>query len=79
MSKLFTIEANDDFIEIHLNDAGIDYLIKRLNSLKKYSENDHEHLFTSDLGGNEITNIKQNLDEKMKLMHHLKLVYWKDK
>lgn len=78
MGKLFTIEANDNIVEIHLNDEGVEFLMNRLNKLKKNSENEHEHLMTPDWGGNEITNIKQNLDEKIKLMHHLKLVYWKN-
>ena len=76
MNKLFTVEVSEDLVEIHLNDEGIDFLINRLSLLKKSRNNKHEHLMTPDWGGNEITNIKQNMDDKAKLVHHLKLAYW---
>ena len=78
MNKLFTVEVSNELVEIYLNDEGINILIDKLNSLKKSRNNEHEHLMTPDIGGNEITSIKQNLDSKMELIHHLKLVYWKD-
>jgi hypothetical protein len=77
MNKLFTVEVSEEMVEIHLNDEGIDFLIDRLKSLKN-RKNDHDHLMTQDWGGNEITNNKQNLNDRFKLMHHLKLIYWND-
>ncbi len=77
MDKLFTVEVSEDLVEIHLNNDGIDLLIDRLNFLKKSNKNVHAHLMTTEWGGNELTNVKQNSDEKFMLFNHLKLIYWK--
>ncbi|MEI6124527.1 MAG: Imm32 family immunity protein [Bacteroidota bacterium] len=80
MKKLLTVEFNKDreAVEIHLNDLGIDFLIRTLKSLQLSQQNDHDHLMTQEWGGQELTSERQNLDSNVQLINHLKIVYWKD-
>jgi len=75
MSRLLTVESDENSVKIHLNNEGIDFLVSELNSLKKNNVSDHSHFMTTDLGGNELTNIKQSDDDKTTLIHHLKLYF----
>lgn len=77
-NKLFTIEFDydHDIVEMHLNRYGIDDLIKILKKIKEENTQDHWHLMSTDWGGSELTNEKQNLDKKVHLINHLKIHYW---
>ena len=73
---LLSFERDENELEIHCNDAGIDRLINVLNRLKG-AKQEHIHLFTEDWGGaDELTNDKQNLDEKFKLVHKVTVRVW---
>lgn len=81
MEKLLTLEADlgKGLIELHLNKAGAEYLKSLLIKLIGVNTEDHLHLMTPDWGGNdELSNEKQSLDGNTKLLHHLKIVYWKE-
>jgi hypothetical protein len=80
MKKLFTIEIDrqGELIEMHLNKEGAVYLRDVLNRLIEINANDHLHLMTPDWGGNELSSDQQNLDSVIKIMHQLKIIYWKE-
>jgi len=77
--KIFTIEVDEPrtLVEMHLNKEGADYLRYILDNLIKRDENSDKHLMTPDWGGTELTSDPQNEGEGVKLVHHLKLLYWK--
>ncbi|MCD8042185.1 MAG: immunity protein 32 [Tannerellaceae bacterium] len=79
MKKVITIELDQqgETIELHLNKEGAEYLKNILNRLISNNQNDHLHLMTPDWGGNELTTDQQNLSATVKLLHQLKIVYWK--
>jgi len=79
MEKLFTIEWNqkEENVEVHLNESGITYLRNVLNKLVEANIQDHIHLMTPNWGGAELTQEKQNQSNDVKLINHLKIVYWK--
>ena len=80
MEKLLTVEFDNDskVVEIHLNDLGIDTLLKYLQSLKNNSVNDHHNLMSSSWGGKELSDEKQNEDNNVQFINHLKIIYWKE-
>lgn len=79
MERIFTVELNEkkELVEIHLNKEGASYLKDRLRQLIEADENSDDHLMTPDWGGGELTSAQQNTSENVKLVHHLKLLYWK--
>jgi hypothetical protein len=80
MTKLFTVEFDKkhEKVEIHLNSLGVDMLIGHLEALKKHGVTENVHLMTEDWGGNELTNERQNSDDNIQLINHLKVFYWAD-
>ena len=67
---------------IHLDLAGVNYLLKELSHLKVQLENNdcpHSHFFTEEWGGGELTNTKlaDQEDEKHQVQH-LKIYGWND-
>lgn len=78
--KLFTLEFSpeDDRLELHLNHQSIDELIALHNEIKEVGNNDHFHLMTPEWGGEELSGVKQNLNDSVKLINHLKIFFWKD-
>ena len=80
MEKLLTIElgGKDQIVEMHLNKLGSEYLRDILSKLIAENQNCDHHLMTPDWGGNELTSDQQNLKEGSKLIHNLKLFYWKE-
>ena len=67
---------------IHLDLAGVNYLLKELSHLKaQLEDNDcpHFHLFTEEWGGGELTSSKlpDQKDEKHQV-HHLKIYGWNE-
>ena len=80
MEKIFTIELDEKekTIELHLNQAGAEYLKNILERLISNNKSEHLHLMTPDWGGNELSSNQQNLSTDAELLHQLKVVYWKD-
>lgn len=80
MEKIFTIEFDkqDETIELHLNKVGAEYLKGVLDKLIYNNQNDHIHLMTPEWGGGELSADQQNLGDDIKLMHQLKIMYWKE-
>lgn len=79
MNRVITIELDpeQELIELHLNKEGAEYLKSILENLILKNDNQDIHLMTPDWGGDELSGIPQNNDECIKLIHHLKLMYWK--
>jgi hypothetical protein len=80
MEKILTLEFDekDEVIELHLNKKGAEFLLAIINSLISQDSNDHSHLMTSNWGGDELSSVKQNLGNDVKLLNHLKVIYWND-
>lgn len=80
MNRLLTLELNkqDESIEIHLNERGAEYLKSILDNLISHKQDEHIHLMTPNWGGKELSNDQQNLNDNIELLHHLKIMYWKD-
>lgn len=80
MEKVLTLELDQqgELIELHLNKAGAEYLKNVLVKLIENNQDEHLHLMTPDWGGDELSTEQQNLGEDMKLMHQLKIMYWKE-
>ena len=78
MEKLFTIELDQrhEILEIHLNKLGAEYLRNILSQLVSANKEEHVHLMTFDFGGDELSMEQQNLGSDVKLMNHLKIMYW---
>lgn len=81
---LLSVVTDEDGTQVfmHLDLAGINYLLKELGHLKAQLENNdcpHSHLFTEEWGGGELTNTKlaDQKDEKHQV-HHLKIYGWND-
>lgn len=80
MKKLFTFEldSEQELIELHLNREGAEYLKNILEKLILEKDNKDIHLMTPDWGGDELSSDPQNSNENIRLIHHLKLIYWKE-
>jgi hypothetical protein len=80
MDKMLTFEYSnsEERLELHLDEIGIRDLIGTLNSLLEQEGSDHEHLYTADWGGNDLTSEKMNNDNSFKLIKHVKIMHWKD-
>jgi hypothetical protein len=52
---VLSFELKEDELEIYLDEAGVDTLIKKLELLKKQKLPAHDHLQTPAWGGNELT------------------------
>lgn len=78
--KIFTLEFDTEskMLELHLDKTGAQYLRDLLNHLLAKGVQEHQHLMTSDLGGEELTLDKQNQSSHSILLHHLKIMYWND-
>ena len=80
MEKVFTIEFDQkgETIEFLFNKAGAEYLRNILDRLISNNQNEHFHLMTPNWGGNELSTNQQNLSADIKLINHLKIVYWNE-
>lgn len=80
MEKIFTVELDQqgEAIELHINKTGAEYLKNILEMLISNNQDNHLHLMTPDWGGNELSSGQQNLDKDIKLIHQLKVMYWKE-
>lgn len=79
MEKLFTLELdqNDETIELHLNKVGAEFLRNVLSKLIDNNQECDHHFMTPDWGGKELSSDQQNLSPEIKLLHQLKIVYWR--
>lgn len=77
-NKIFTVEYNDndECVEIHIDKNGALELLDILNQCIKSSQNDHFHLLAPSWGGQELTDTMQNIDDSIKPISHLKIIYW---
>jgi hypothetical protein len=66
-------DPKSELIELHVDEAGIDYLIQLLNTLREYDTNDI-HLFTQAWGGDGLDSDPQNLD--LPVTNQLKIMKW---
>lgn len=80
MKKILTVELDQrgELIELHLNKPGAEYLKNLLVRLIEENQDEHLHLMTPNWGGDELSEAQQNSGENMKLMNHLKIMYWED-
>lgn len=72
---LLTVERDRSApcVEIHLDDEGIDFLIRQLAALR--GRRDHSHLFTPSWGGNQLTEDTGSANE---VIHKLTIYVWPD-
>ncbi len=80
MQKILTLEFDQqkELIELHLNKKGAEFLRSVITELIDNDTVSDHHFMSSDWGGNELNSDQQNLSDGMKLIHHLKILYWKD-
>jgi hypothetical protein len=72
-----------DVVYIHANKAGLETLarvIERLKTKLEKGECDHDHLFTEEWGGHELTTTMLDPERKegCKQVHHVKIYSWND-
>jgi YD repeat-containing protein len=75
-NRLIQIEWNSDGkrVEIHLNDAGIDYLASLLDHLRSEAAPNDIHLMTPSWGGNELSEGEHPGNNDV--VNHLKIFKW---
>ncbi len=72
------MDKQDEIIEMHFNKVGAEYLRNILDKLISKDKKDYLHFMSSDWGGEELSSHKQNLSTDVKLLHQLKIMYWKE-
>ena len=70
-----------DIVYIHANKAGLEQLsqvVERLKAKLEKGDCDHDHLFTEEWGGHELTASMLNAEQKenCKQVHHIKIYSW---
>lgn len=80
MEKVITIELDQqgERVELHLNKKGAEFLRDVLTKLIENNTDCDHHFMTPDWGGDELSSDQQNLDDDIKLIHHLKILYSTD-
>lgn len=80
MKKVLTIEYSEEgeTVELHLNKKGAEFLRNYLSQLIEKNSDSDSHWMTSDWGGDELSDDQQNLNYDIKLINHLKIMYWED-
>ncbi len=81
MKKVLTIEYSEKekMVELHLNKKGAEFLRNYLSQLIEKNSDSDSHWMTPDWGGDELSEDQQNLNCDIKLINHLKIMYWQDK
>jgi Immunity protein 32 len=79
--KLLTFELDEDGDQlfIHGDVQGLRDLVASLQRLITKAEAgkpDHDHLFTEEWGGHELTSDPQLTDTAVRLIHHVKIYGW---
>lgn len=70
----FEFDRTGEKLEIHADDAGLEYLIQQLSNLRHAAGQDHVHLMTEDWGGFGLSN--QNQNRSSVLINHVKIFKW---
>jgi len=75
-SDLLTFEwdSNNETLEIHCNQKGLEKLKHMIDSLLVKKNSDHVHLMTNEWGGNELSDEKQNTENE--IINHVKIFKW---
>ena len=80
-SLAFVVSEESDQIFLHVDKEGVEILMRSLERIKKHLEKDeleHEHLFSEEWGGWELS-ISDEVDKgKGKPIHHVKIYGWND-
>ena len=81
MKKILTFEISheDEKLEIHINSLGAKYLINLLENMYRENKSNHNHLFSENWGGHELTTERQNLNPDFELIDGVKIIYWDKK
>ena len=77
----FVASKDGDALYIHADQAGLDELVKVLQSLKSHLEKgecEHNHLFSQDWGGHGLTTsmLEQERNDNCTQVHHVELYAW---
>jgi hypothetical protein len=76
----FVADKDGNQVFLHADLAGVEYLIKELEYLRKELKNNdcpHTHLFSEDWGSGELsTSTMLNKDAEGLAVHHLKMYGW---
>ena len=79
MAKLLSFILDDgEIVDILVNEEGAEYLINVLQNRIDYGKTEHDHLFTPEGGGDELTSNNLNLDERSKLINLVNVRYFDD-
>ncbi|BDF54494.1 hypothetical protein CE91St24_35480 [Odoribacteraceae bacterium] len=79
MAKLLSFILDDgEIVDILVNEEGAEYLINVLQNRIDYGKTEHDHLFTPEWGGDELTSNNLNLDERSKLINLVNVRYFDD-
>ena len=79
MAKLLSFILDDgEIVDILVNEEGAEYLINVLQNRIDYGKTEHDHLFTPEWGGDELTSNTLNLDERSKLINLVNVRYFDD-
>ena len=70
----FEFDKKSEKLEIHFDQEGLSQLILQLKKLENHDKQEHIHLMTNDWGGEELTNMQQNLNAN--LIHHVAVYNW---
>ena len=77
----FVASQDSSVVHIHLDKAGVDKLINVLEQIRRKLQNDeveHDHLFSEDWGGYDLTISDQLDNEKGEPVHHVKIFGWNE-
>jgi hypothetical protein len=77
----FVVSEECDQIFLHVDNEGLEILIRSLERLKQHLDKDelwHEHLFSEDWGGWELSLSDQVDKGKGMPIHHVKIYGWTD-
>jgi len=78
----FVTDASSQFLSVHADLRGIEYLIEKLQQLRLHLlENDcpHTHLFASDTAESELTTTKlRDQPDEENIVYHVKLYGWNE-
>jgi Immunity protein 32 len=80
MEKILTIEYDQqgEAVEMHINKEGAEILRGILNILLENDSFSDHHFMSPDWGGDELSSEKQNLSDDIKLIHHLKILFYNE-
>lgn len=79
MTKLLSfILDREEIIDILVNKEGAEYLINLLQRRIDHGKTEHDHLFTPEWGGNELTSNNLELEDNMKLINMVNIRFFDD-